>query len=112
MRPILRIDCRLPAEETSDGYRWHLDLDNANFFRHYPPKRKSPPLVTMLDPFARILGSYPIGFFRQVLEAADTGFAEAWTLASRHAEEPERANMLGQLRHACCEAGFRRAARD
>lgn len=66
----------------------------------------------MSDPVARILSAYPAGFFRQVLEAADAGFAEAWTLASRHAEEPEYANMLGQLRHSCCEAGFRRAARE
>ena len=66
----------------------------------------------MSDPIARILGSYPSGFLRQMLEAADAGFGEAWALASRHAEEPERANMLGQLRHSCCEAGFRRAARD
>lgn len=66
----------------------------------------------MSDPIARILGAYPAGFFRQVLEAADAGFAEAWTLASRHAEEPEHANMLGQLRHSRCEASFRRAARD
>jgi len=66
----------------------------------------------MSDPIPRILASYPAGFFRQVLEAADAGFAEAWTLALRHAEEPEQANILGQLRHSCCEAGFRRAARD
>ena len=66
----------------------------------------------MSDPIARILGSYPAGFFRQSLEYADAGFGEAWTLASRHAEEPERANMLGQLRHARCEAGIRKAARD
>jgi len=66
----------------------------------------------MSDPITRILGSYPAGFFRHVLESADAGFGEAWTLAARHAEEPERANMLGQLRHARCEAGFRQAARE
>ena len=66
----------------------------------------------MSDPIARILGAYPAGFFRQTLEYADAGFSEAWILASRHSEEPERANMLGQLRHARCEAGFRKAARD
>jgi hypothetical protein len=68
--------------------------------------------VLVPDPIARILRSYPSGFFLELLEAADAGFAEAWTLASRHTEEPEHANMLGQLRHSCCEAGFRRAARD
>lgn len=66
----------------------------------------------MSDPIARILDNYPAGFFRQTLEYADAGFGEAWTLASRHSEEPERANMLGQLRHARCEAGFRKAAGD
>ncbi len=66
----------------------------------------------MSDPIARILRCYPAGFFRQFLENADAGFGEALTLASRHTEEPERANMLGQLRHARCEAGFRQAARD
>jgi hypothetical protein len=66
----------------------------------------------MSDPIARILGTYPAGFFRHVRESADAGFGEAWTLAARHAEEPERANMLGQLRHARCEAGFRHAARE
>ena len=66
----------------------------------------------MSDPIARILGIYPAGFFRHVLESADAGFGEAWTLTARHAEEPEHANMLGQLRHARCEAGFRQAARE
>ena len=66
----------------------------------------------MSEPITRILRTYPAGFFRQTLEYADAGFGEAWTLASRHSEEPERANMLGQLRHARCEAGFRQAARD
>lgn len=66
----------------------------------------------MFDPIARILHDYPAAFFRQTLEYADAGFGEAWLLASRHSEEPERANMLGQLRHARCEAGFRRAASD
>lgn len=66
----------------------------------------------MSAPIARILNSYPASFFRQSLEYADAGFGEAWALASRHVEEPERANMLGQLRHARCEAGFRKAARD
>ena len=58
----------------------------------------------MSDPVARILDAYPAGFFRETLEYADAGFGEAWILASRHSEEPERANMLGQLRHARCEA--------
>lgn len=66
----------------------------------------------MSDSITRILGSYPAPFFREVLESADTGFGEAWILASRHAEDPERANMLGQLRHTRCEAGFRAAARN
>lgn len=65
----------------------------------------------MPDPIARVLDSFPAGFFRQMQEYADACFAEACTLA-RHAEEPERTNMLGQWRHARCEAGFRQTARD
>lgn len=66
----------------------------------------------MSDPLARILLGFPPSFFRQVAEYADAGFGEAWSLASRHADEPERANMLGQHRHARCESGFRRSAKD
>jgi len=66
----------------------------------------------MFDPLDRILLAYPASFFRQVAEYTDAGFGEAWSLASRHAEEPERANMLGQHRHARCESGFRHAAKD
>lgn len=66
----------------------------------------------MANPIDRILATYPAPFFRQTLENADAGFAEAWTLASRYADEPEQPNMLGQHRHARCEAGFRQAARE
>jgi hypothetical protein len=66
----------------------------------------------MADPIQRVLESLPAPFFEQLQEYADAGFAEALTLVGRHVEEPEHANMLGQLRHARCEAGFRRAARE
>ena len=66
----------------------------------------------MSDLIARFMESYPAEFFRQTLEYADAGFGEAWNLASNYSEEPERANILGQFRHARCEAGFRRAAKD
>lgn len=64
----------------------------------------------MSDPIDRILRAFPAQFFRQVQEYADAAFAEALMLTRRHAEEPEQANMLGQHRHARCEAGFRQAA--
>ena len=66
----------------------------------------------MHDPIQRVLESLPAPFFEQLQEYADAGFVEALTLVGRHVEEPEQANMLGQLRHARCEAGFRQAARD
>jgi len=66
----------------------------------------------MHDPIQRVLESLPAPFFQQLQEYADAGFAEALTLVGRHVEEPEHANMLGQLRHARCEAGFRRAASE
>jgi len=40
----------------------------------------------------------------------DTAFAEAVHLTGKYIAEPERASMLGQFRHARCEAGFRSAA--
>lgn len=46
----------------------------------------------------------------ELLEAADTAFAEADRLTSTYVEDPERGNMLGQLRHARLEAGMRGAA--
>jgi hypothetical protein len=66
----------------------------------------------MLDPIRRILDAFPAAFFRQIDEVVDASFAEAFTLAQRHVAEPERANILGQLRHARCEAGIRKAAQD
>ncbi|SIS75106.1 hypothetical protein [Insolitispirillum peregrinum] len=66
----------------------------------------------MVNLITRIMNAYPVGFFRVLSEYIDAGFAEAWTLANRHAEEPERLNMLGQFRHSRCEAGFRRAAQE
>jgi hypothetical protein len=66
----------------------------------------------MTDPVSRILACYPASFFRSLMEQMDAAFATALRLTHQHYAEPERANMLGQSRHACCEEGFRRAARD
>lgn len=66
----------------------------------------------MIDPIDRIVANCPAIFFQRVLEYVDSGFGEALTLAGRHFDEPEKANMLGQLRHARCEAGFRKAAEE
>ncbi len=64
----------------------------------------------MIDPIARILASYPETFFRSLAEQMDAAFAKALRITRQHYAEPERANMLGQARHACCEEGFRAAA--
>lgn len=66
----------------------------------------------MSDPIARILTSYPAGFFQNLAEQMDAAFARALRVVRQHCAEPEHANMLGQARHACCEEGFRVAAQD
>jgi hypothetical protein len=66
--------------------------------------------VQMSDPIARILAHYPAAFFQGIAEQMDAAFAKALRMTREHYAEPERANMLGQARHACCEEGFRAAA--
>ena len=66
----------------------------------------------MTDPIARILAHYPATFFQFLIEHMDSSFAKAERVTQQHYAEPERANMLGQARHACCEEGFRMAAQD
>jgi hypothetical protein len=66
----------------------------------------------MTDPIARILTNYPAAFFQSLAEQMDAAFAKALRVTRQHYAEPERANMLGQARHACCEEGFRAAAQD
>ena len=66
----------------------------------------------MTHPIAGILKHYPATFFQSVIEQMDVSFAKAQRLTHQHYAEPERANMLGQARHACCEEGFRMAAQE
>ena len=66
----------------------------------------------MTDPIARILMNYPPAFFQSLAEQMDAAFAKALRVTRQHYAEPEWANMLGQVRHACCEEGFRTAAED
>jgi hypothetical protein len=66
----------------------------------------------MSDPVSRIIKAIPADFFKKWLEYADAAFGEALTLSRHHVDEPERPNVLGQLRHARSEAGFRRAAEE
>ncbi|MCB2100783.1 MAG: hypothetical protein KDE22_07940 [Rhodobacterales bacterium] len=66
----------------------------------------------MKDPIARILADFPADFFKGLVEQMDAAFAKALLLTRKHYDEPERANMLGQARHACCEEAFRAAAQD
>lgn len=58
----------------------------------------------------RLIAIYSRSFIVELLEAADTAFAEADRLTNTYVEGPERSNMLGQLRHARLEAGMRGAA--
>lgn len=66
----------------------------------------------MVDPLARVIRSFPKQFWQSLQEQIDTAFAEALTLAKKYIDEPEQPNMLGQLRHARCEVGFRNAAQS
>jgi hypothetical protein len=66
----------------------------------------------MSDPVDRFIAACPAEFFRRVMEYFDAAFGEAHAYVSRRIEEPERANMLGQERHARCEAAIRAAAKD
>ncbi len=66
----------------------------------------------MTNPIARILAHYPATFFRGLTEQMDASFAKAQRVTCQLYAKPERANMLGQARHACCEQGFRIAAQD
>lgn len=66
----------------------------------------------MSDLIDRIIRSLPAVFFQRLAEETDASFAEALLLTQRHADEPEKANILGQLRHARCEDAFRRVARE
>jgi hypothetical protein len=66
----------------------------------------------MSDPVTRFIAACPADFFRRLMEYFDAAFGEAYGYVTRRIEEPERANMLGQERHARCEAAFRAAAKD
>lgn len=66
----------------------------------------------MDDSIARIVTTIPAAFFRNLAEQVDDAFAKALVLTRQQFAEPERSNMLGQIRHAYCEEGFRAAARD
>lgn len=66
----------------------------------------------MPDPIDRVLAAFPASFFRAAMEQTDAAFMKAARLTDQNIAEPERANTLGQLRHACAEEGFRAAAQD
>jgi hypothetical protein len=68
--------------------------------------------VFVIDPLDRFCNAYSAGFVQRTMEYTDSSFGEAYLLLGRYVEEPEKANMLGQLRHARCETGFRRAAEE
>lgn len=58
----------------------------------------------------RFIATYPRDFVLDLQGATDAAFAEAHRLSDQFVEEPERSNMLGQLRHARLEAGLRGAS--
>ena len=66
----------------------------------------------MPDPMDQILSTFLPAFFRSLEEQTNAAFVKAHHLTCEYYEEPEQVNMLGQARHACCEEGFRAAARD
>ncbi len=66
----------------------------------------------MFNPIDRILMTYPAVLFQCLEERINAAFAKAYSSTCKDYAEPERVNMLGQARHACCEEGFRTAAQD
>lgn len=60
----------------------------------------------------RLVSATPREMWIDTSAAADAAFAAALGLADRYVEDPERGNMLGQLRHARLEADFRAVARS
>lgn len=58
----------------------------------------------------RFIAAFPRDFVLDLQGATDAAFAEADRLSKQFVEEPERSNMLGQLRHARLEAGLRGAS--
>ncbi len=58
----------------------------------------------------RLIAKFPRDLIVDLQAAADAAFVEASGLSNQFVEEPERSNMLGQLRHARLEAGLRNAA--
>jgi len=90
-----------------------LSLVNAKFICYFPVNstRTEKPFVSD-DPISRVVRSFPAAFFQNLAEQMDAAFAKALRLSEQHYAEPERCNMLGQSRHACCEEGFRLAAQE
>jgi hypothetical protein len=66
----------------------------------------------MLNPIDRVVAAIPASFFQAAMEQTDAAFMKAARLTDQNIAEPERANTLGQLRHACAEEGFRAAAQE
>lgn len=66
----------------------------------------------MASPIDRVVAAVPASFFQAVMEHTDAAFMKAARLTDQNIAEPERANTLGQLRHACVEQGFRTAAQE
>lgn len=66
----------------------------------------------MSSPVDRVVDAFPASFFRAAMEQTDAAFMKAARLTDQNIAEPERANTLGQLRHACVEEGFRIAAKE
>jgi len=58
----------------------------------------------------RLVATYPRDLVLDLQAASDAAFGEAHRLSNQFVEEPERSNMLGQLRHARLEAALRGCA--
>lgn len=64
----------------------------------------------MSDPLNRIIHTFPVRFFQDLVEQFDEAFMKAERLTKQEIDEPEQRGTLGQLRHAFAEHGFRFAA--
>lgn len=77
---------------------------------YFPVKRNLDMGRQMGECTDRFVSTFSRDFVLELLGYADSAFAEAEHLSVRYVDEPERSNMLGQLRHARLEAGLRGAA--
>lgn len=65
-----------------------------------------------MNPLNRIIQDIPLSFFIELMDETNAAWSKACKVTQENYQQPERANMLGQNRHAFSEAAFRMAAKS